>query len=320
MYVCTSDLDLRLIKVFLAVLDARGITAAEAMLGVRQSTISTQLAMLEARVGFRLCERGRGGFRLTSKGERFAASARNLIGATSSFVAEVREMDRKLVGTLNVGLIGNTALRENTRMVEAISAFRKRDQAVRFSMVVGAPHELEEGIVNNKLDIALGYFWHRVPGLEYVRCFVERQIAYCGRTHPLFHFRRTITMQDAAAYDWVWRTYPLPEERFAYSERQITATADNIEAAALLILSGGHLGYLPEHYAEEFERRGLLKAVNKEVLSFDVEFHFAMKRASLEKPILRAFCDDLWESFQESCTGDRAKRSNAAPVMHLVSA
>ncbi|RAC29133.1 LysR family transcriptional regulator, partial [Burkholderia multivorans] len=56
MFSNTTDLDLRLIRVFLAVVDARGITAAEASLGVRQSTISTQLSALEARVGFKLCD------------------------------------------------------------------------------------------------------------------------------------------------------------------------------------------------------------------------------------------------------------------------
>lgn len=65
MFSNTSDLDLRLVRVFLAVVDARGITAAEATLGVRQSTISSQLSALEARVGFTLCERGRGDFSLT---------------------------------------------------------------------------------------------------------------------------------------------------------------------------------------------------------------------------------------------------------------
>lgn len=55
MFSNTSDLDLRLVRVFLAVVDARGITAAEATLGVRQSTISSQLSALEARVGFTLC-------------------------------------------------------------------------------------------------------------------------------------------------------------------------------------------------------------------------------------------------------------------------
>lgn len=38
-----SDLDLRLIRVFLAVVDANGITPAQATLNVSQSTISTQL-------------------------------------------------------------------------------------------------------------------------------------------------------------------------------------------------------------------------------------------------------------------------------------
>lgn len=128
MFSNTTDLDLRLIRVFLAVVDARGITAAEASLGVRQSTISTQLSALEARVGFKLCDRGRGGFRLTSKGERFAATARTLVTATSEFVARVRDIDRKLVGTLAIGLIGQAPLVENARVAEAIGAFRERGQ------------------------------------------------------------------------------------------------------------------------------------------------------------------------------------------------
>ena len=71
-----SDLDLRLIRVFLSVLDAGGISAAQTALNVSQSTISTQLATLETRLGFRLCERGRAGFRLTSCVNHSAHSSR----------------------------------------------------------------------------------------------------------------------------------------------------------------------------------------------------------------------------------------------------
>ena len=63
-----SDLDLRLVRVFLAVVDASGVSAAQMTLNVGSSTISTQLATLETRLGFRLCDRGRGGFKLTPKG------------------------------------------------------------------------------------------------------------------------------------------------------------------------------------------------------------------------------------------------------------
>lgn len=62
-----TDLDLRLIRVFLAIVDAGGVSAAQDVLGVGQSTISSQLATLETRLDFRLCERGRGGFRLTAR-------------------------------------------------------------------------------------------------------------------------------------------------------------------------------------------------------------------------------------------------------------
>ncbi|MGZ2748812.1 LysR family transcriptional regulator [Burkholderia stagnalis] len=297
MFSNTTDLDLRLIRVFLAVVDARGITAAEASLGVRQSTISTQLSALEARVGFKLCDRGRGGFRLTSKGERFAATARTLVTATSEFVARVRDIDRKLVGTLSIGLIGQAPLVENARVAEAIGAFRKRDQAVTFAMKVASPQELEESLVNNQLDLAIGYFWHRVPGLLYTPLFAERQVIYCGRGHPLFHASRPVTASDLQAHDWVWRTYPVPEETCPLPERRVTASADSIEAATILILSGGHLGYLPAHHAEPFEQRGLVRAIGRDSFGFDVPLHLAMKRCAADKPIVDAFCEDLLRAF-----------------------
>jgi DNA-binding transcriptional LysR family regulator len=297
MFSNTTDLDLRLIRVFLAVVDARGITAAEASLGIRQSTISTQLSVLETRLGFKLCERGRGGFRLTSKGERFATSARALVAATTDFVAQVREMDRKLVGTLAIGLIGQAPLTENARLAEAIGAFRKRDQAVRFTMTVAPSQALEEGIVNKQLDLAIGYFWHRVPGLSYTQLFVERQEIYCGRGHPLFHSRKRVTVDDLLGFDWVWRSYHVPEEELPLTQRHITATTDNIEAATILILSGGHLGYLPVHHAEAFERRGLIRAVERDAFGFDVPFHLAMKRGSADKPVLKAFCENVFQAF-----------------------
>ncbi|RQN36478.1 LysR family transcriptional regulator [Paraburkholderia tropica] len=293
MFSNTSDLDLRLVRVFLAVVDARGITAAEATLGVRQSTISSQLSALEARVGFTLCERGRGGFRLTSKGERFVASARALLSATSQFVAQVRDIDRKLVGTLSIGLIGQASHVENARLAEAIGAFRKRDQAVRFAMRVAPPQELEESLVNHQLDLAIGYFWHRVPGLDYTELFSERQVICCGRGHSLFHEAPNATLDDLRTHDWIWRSYPVPEELASIGERQVTAIADSIDAATVLILSGSHLGYLPEHHAEPFEQRGLIRVLGRAAFGFDVPLHLATKRGTVDKPIVRAFCEDL---------------------------
>jgi LysR family transcriptional regulator, transcriptional activator for bauABCD operon len=314
MFSNTSDLDLRLIRVFLAVVDARGITAAEASLGVRQSTISTQLSVLEARVGFKLCDRGRGGFRLTSKGERFATTARELMGATSDFVARVREIDRKLVGTLSIGLIGHAPLVENTRVAEAVGTFQRRDQAVSISMKVKSPQELEESLINHQLDVAIGYFWHRAPGLVYQPLFTEKQVIYCGRGHPLFHAQASVTAEDLKRCNWVWRSYPIPEEQTGFTDRRVTAHADSIEAATILIMSGGYVGYLPAHHAAAFEQRGLIRALGRAEFDFDVPLHLVTKRSAAARPIVDAFVEDLLDVYGHGAGARHRPDRGVAPV------
>jgi DNA-binding transcriptional LysR family regulator len=68
-----SEVDLRLIRVFVAVADSHGFTAAQSELGMVTSTISNHVAALEQRLGTRLCQRGRGGFMLTPEGQTVAS-------------------------------------------------------------------------------------------------------------------------------------------------------------------------------------------------------------------------------------------------------
>src|SRR5713226_1536269 len=64
-----SEGDIRLLKVFAKVVEAGGFSAAQIELNVSQSTISTHMTALEHRLGVRLCQRGRSGFKLTEKGQ-----------------------------------------------------------------------------------------------------------------------------------------------------------------------------------------------------------------------------------------------------------
>lgn len=288
-----TDLDLRLVRVFLAVTDAGGVSAAQAILNVGQSTISTQLATLETRLGYRLCERGRGGFRLTAKGERFAELARNFIAAIGEFGAEARNLDRKLVGTLRLGMIGNTPLSQNARVSEAIARFRRRDEAVKLSVRVCPPAELEDGLLRGELDVAIGYFWHRAPTLHFTHLFSELHLAYCARDHELFPRAGTLTAADVADQSWAWRTYPLPEAQMSASPRRVTAVADNMEAIAMLVLSGRHLGFLPAHFAAPLVANGLLAALNPDRLHYQVRLHAVSRPAAEAGDIARAFLEDL---------------------------
>lgn len=288
-----TDLDLRLIRVFLAIVDAGGVSSAQATLNVGQSTISTQLATLETRLGYRLCERGRGGFRLSARGEQFVDAARALLDAVDSFGIEARNVGRKLVGTLDIGMIGHTPVSASARISDAIGRFRSRDQSVRFSILVRSPGELEELLLNGRIQIGIGYFWHRVPSLEYTEIFAEEQFAYCAKGHPLFERAGRVTPAQAAAHEWAWRSYPLPEAENAAPPRNVTAVADNMEAVAMLVLSGHHLGYLPEHFAAPFVEQGLLAALNPALMRYRVAFHMVTRARRQRTEIVEAFLDEM---------------------------
>lgn len=288
-----SDLDLRLIRVFLAVVDAYGVSAAQAKLNVSQSTISTQLGTLETRLGFKLCERGRAGFRLTAKGEKFADAARRMMEALAEFNMEARNLDRRLVGSLSIGLMGHTPAHENARLSEAIRRFRERDEAVRLNMVVRTPGELEEMLLNGSVQVAIGYFWRRVPALQYTPLMLERQVAYCASSHPLFARAGTVSPEEAADCQWAWRGYPVPPGLLPVPRRNITAVTGNMEAMAILILSGRHLGYLPEEIGRDYVARGAMAALNPTELSYEVTIHVVTSRAHAGDDIVSAFMEDL---------------------------
>ena len=287
-----SDLDLRLIRVFLSVLDAGGVSAAQSVLNVSQSTISTQLATLETRLGFRLCERGRAGFRLTPRGDQFAQASRQLLESIDHFCSDMRQTERKLMGALRIGLIGHGV--SNVRLSQAISQFRARDQEVTIYLDVLPPGQLEEDLINGRLDLGIGYFWHRVPSLDYAVLYSEQQIAYCSRNHPLFSQCGQLTAEQLTGYDWVWRNYPLPEADIATTVVQkVTALADNMEAVFLLILSGHHLGFLPEHFAGPLVQQGLLAPLNPSTMSYTVDHHSVTRPPARRSDVLNAFLDDL---------------------------
>ncbi|HKT30355.1 LysR family transcriptional regulator [Dyella sp.] len=288
-----SDLDLRLIRVFIAIVDAGGLSAAQSTLNVGQSTLSSQLVTLETRLGFRLCRRGRAGFCLTAKGERFAQLARDLLAAVGEFSTQARHLDRKLVGTLHVGLIGHVSIDMNVRIAQAIARFRERDEAVQFNFFVRSPEELESQLLSGQLQLAVGYFWHRLAALQYMPLFAERQRAYCGRGHPLFDGTDEVMAEALEDYEWTWRSYPLPEASRLLPSSAITAVTDDMEAAAVLILSGRHLGYLPEHVAAPYLAAGLLSPVSAKMMQYDVQFHVATRKRESLDDVVAAFLEDL---------------------------
>ena len=88
-----SEGDIRLLKVFAKVVEAGGFSAAQIALNVSQSTISTHMTTLEHRLGVRLCQRGRSGFKLTDKGQLIYQASQRLFASLEEFRSGVGARD-----------------------------------------------------------------------------------------------------------------------------------------------------------------------------------------------------------------------------------
>jgi DNA-binding transcriptional LysR family regulator len=290
-----ANVDLKLLRVFAAIVEGGGFAPAQAQLNLSSSRISTLLSDLEARLGMRLCQRGRVGFRLTDKGRAIYEASLQLFAAAEQFRARAGGLRGRLVGDLQIGVVDNTLTNPACRLAEAIGRFKARGAEVHVTLHVLAPTELEQAVLDHRLPAAIGAFHHRAAGLDYAPLFTEEQTLYCGRSHPLFvRSDRSITLRDVAQTDFVDRGYMGGvRARRPGADFRATATAYHMEAIATLILSGRYIGYLPTHYAAPWVERGLMRSLLPAQLAYHSRFEVITRKGAERTPALDAFLEDL---------------------------
>lgn len=287
--------DIKLLKVFMKVVECGGFAGAQAELNVSPSTISTQMTTLESRLGMRLCQRGRVGFQLTDKGRRVYAAAIRLFSAIENFRSDVGEVRGKLVGELHIGTVDSTITNPHARLRHAIARFSRRDHAVHIALHVAEPAMLERRLLDGKLHAGIAAYYHHVPGLHYVPIYTEDHSLYCGRAHPFFERAPDgLTREEVCEADYVIRGYMSHRHSAPVMGLNAAATAYDMEAIAVLVLSGAYLGHLPTHFAAHWLDREDMRPVLPEQFDFRSRFEVATRKGAGSLRVLDAFLDDLY--------------------------
>ncbi|MBN9114338.1 MAG: LysR family transcriptional regulator, partial [Pandoraea sp.] len=191
-----TDFDLRLLRIFKTVSDCGGFSAAESALNMNLSTISTHMADLEARLGIRLCERGRRGFRLTEEGHSLYRAAERLL------------IRGQISGELAIGVVDNTITDAQSHIARAIGMLKQQSRDLEIRLEIKSPREIEAGVLERKLHLGIGPFRDTQPGLIYEPLYREEIQLYCGAGHPLFALAPDdVDMQSLSGLDYVARGY-----------------------------------------------------------------------------------------------------------------
>lgn len=253
-----TDFDLKLLRVFRTIVEEGGLKPAHLALDVSLPTISKQLSDLEARFGVRLCERGRRQFRLTPQGEIIYKAAGELFDGIERFRLEADQVRRGERGELRIGIIDNTISDPNCPLIGALQRLQSADLHLRLAVL--DPDGIQQRVADGRLDVGLVPLYRRWPALEYQTLYAERMLLFCGRGHPLFDAESEPDERELSHFAFVEHGYVDGQELEGFAAPARTgATAWQVEAVAILLLTGSYLGYLPRHYAAPLEREGKLR-------------------------------------------------------------
>jgi DNA-binding transcriptional LysR family regulator len=285
-----SGIDLRLLKIFATVVECNGFQNAQIALNISQSTLSTHIASLEAKLGSRLCDRGRAGFKLTRAGEETYESAQELFRAIQSFEARMGRVHGTETQRFRIGVIDTVVTSAEIGLDRAVAAFGAAYPDVFVDLEVGAPQSLERSLTEGRRDVVIGPLSQSVPTLEYREVTVERHSLYCGRTHPWFERDdAAITRADFREARFSVRSYRYFDDVYRFGKATANAAVSNMEAQEILVLSGRYVGFLPDHAAARWVSAGRMRAVRPADWGMTSRFMVAFDPAGELRALKRAF-------------------------------
>lgn len=292
-----TDVDLRMLRIFCSIVEAGGFTAAQVRLNTSLPRLSVLVRDLEIRLGYSLCTRGKAGFQLTEEGRATYAAAQELFSDINRFRQRTAALHGDLPDFLQIGIVDSLITCQEAPLPRAIALYRKDYPETRIELHIMRPDDLEQAVLEGRLQLAIGAFHHRLSGLNYQSMFEEEQELYCSCDHPLFaRDDATLGVEEISTADYVDRGY-MAENRRPYDLRFTrTVNAFSMEAIATLILSGTYIGYLPKHYAATWVAIGQLRALQSDRLSYRSEFHCVTRQGQEAKPALTNFLHCLFNT------------------------
>lgn len=291
-----SDIDLRLLRVFVVVVESEGFAAAESVLNVSTSTISLHIGNLESRVGIRLCERGRRGFSLTERGKVVYEESKRLLKTIDDFSSTIASTKSLLAGRLAIGVVDTLTTHADYPLPQAIRAFNQVKNEVEFDLIVGSAPSLERDVISGKIHAAIGTFTQSTGSLEVHPLFYEPHDLYCGLGHPLFGASKaTIKKTDFSQYSTVQRPYQRGFDVTRFGTMHVGGSVNNMEGMLTMLLSGGYIGFLPRHFANPWVEKGKLCALDRGTMTFMSEHAVITRKSSRETVVLDTFIKTLKE-------------------------
>ena len=175
-------MELRHLRYFLAVADARSFTRAAEELHVTQPTLSHQIKQLETLIGTVLIERAGKEVGLTAAGELFKPYCERILKEVDESRLAISELEGLMRGSLRMGVFHSFS---NSLLPPVLAEFALHYPGVHVTTRVVPRLELERELANGALDLAVAYVFEDSDQLAFEPLFDEALVLVVGTKHVL---------------------------------------------------------------------------------------------------------------------------------------
>lgn len=290
-----ADVDIKLLRVFQAVVERGGFSAAEIEVNIGRSAISRYMADLETRLGLRLCERGRSGFSVTEHGQAVYEETLQLFANIERFNEKVGALRGRLSGRLSLGTVDDTATDSNNCIARLIARVKERGPELTIYLELGPPNDIERMVIQGQIHAGVVPMHRQLPGLNYHPLYKEELRLYCAPGHVLFDLpedelkKAAVTSCEFVAPNYFHHPMSGP----ALKDFAKTAETNQIEGVAILVFSGKFLGFLPRHYVEHWVRQGGLREILCQQYAYEVPFALIVQKTQRPNVLSSLIVEEL---------------------------
>ncbi|PLY00870.1 MAG: LysR family transcriptional regulator [Desulfuromonas sp.] len=175
-------MDLRQIKAFVAVANARNFTRAAEQLRIAQPAVSMSIARLEEELGLPLFNRNGRQIALTAEGEVFLRHAERILEDVAAAETEMGELRGLTAGEVRIGI---PPMMSSYYFPRVIADFRAEYPHLQLAVKGEGAARIQQLISSGEIDLGV-IAGSRIPTGLAAHCFLREEIVACvPSNHPL---------------------------------------------------------------------------------------------------------------------------------------
>jgi DNA-binding transcriptional LysR family regulator len=308
-------MEIRQLRAFLAIADARTFTAAALRIHYTQAALSMQIKQLEREVGVPLFIRMPRRVVLTEAGERLMSRAQHILREHDAALAELAELAGAKHGRLRLGSASGMVSADSLPAI--LKKLRKAHQHAEVSVTSGTSEELVKKILAGEIDAAFISLPVQARIVETELLSQDQLVAIASPRHKLAS-QRVVSAFALAGEKLILgerggNTRRLIDEFFAEAGLKPTVAMELSRQQAIknMVAADMGVGIVPLSIVREEVERGRLVRWWIEGARINWEMGLARLSGGYLSPVCQTFVDLCREQFSGAAPAPEPKRRQA---------